>query len=407
VNLGRIVAISGRALLRHKLRSFLTMLGVIIGVGAVIAMTAIGGGAAARVKATYEQMGSNVLVVRSGSSRQGGVRGGAGSLPTLTWADLEAIRDLPLVRRAAPLISTGAQVAAEGQNWNTQVQGTTPDLFDVRNWKAASGTLFGEDDVRAGAKVALLGQTVVQNLFGPLAEPVGQVLRIGSVPYQIVGVLSAKGATGFGDQDDVVMVPVSTFRAKLQGGLPQLIGGSIQVSAVSSEDARAAEEQLTELLRTRHRIRDGQPDDFTVRNLAELATAQREGAQTMTSLLAGIALVSLVVGGIGIMNIMLVSVTERTREIGLRMAVGAKPRSILTQFLVEAVALSVAGGLVGTASGLGAAAWLAARFGWPMLVQPPTIALAVAFSGVVGVVFGMWPALKASRLDPIQALRYE
>jgi len=407
VNTGRIVAIAGRALLRHKLRSFLTMLGVIIGVGAVIAMTAIGGGAAARVKATFEQMGSNVLVVRSGSSQQGGVRGGAGSQPTLTWKDLDAIRELPTIRWVAPSVTAGAQVAADGQNWNTQVQGTTPELFQIRNWTADSGTLFSEDDVRTGAKVALVGQTVVQNLFGPLSNPVGQVMRIGAVPYEIVGVLTKKGASGFGDQDDVVMIPVTTFRAKLQGGLPQYVGGTIQVSARSAEDAAAAEEQLTQLLRARHRIREGQPDDFQVRNLSEMASAQKEGAETMTSLLAGIALVSLVVGGIGIMNIMLVSVSERTREIGLRMAVGAKPRSILTQFLVEAVALSLAGGIVGTGVGLGAAAWLASRFGWPMLVQPQIIAGAMAFSAVVGVAFGMWPALQASRLDPIQALRYE
>ena len=254
---------------------------------------------------------------------------------------------------------------------------------------------------------AFLDNVTTVLLIAPVTIAVAKQLEVDPVPYLIVGVLGTKGATGFGDQDDVVIVPVSTFRAKLQGALPQFIGGSIQVSAVSSEDARATEAQLGELLRARHRIREGQPDDFSVRNLAELATAQREGAQTMTSLLAGIALVSLVVGGIGIMNIMLVSVTERTREIGLRMAVGAKPRSILTQFLVEAVALSVAGGILGTAGGLATAAWLAARFEWPMLVQPPTVALAVVFSAVVGVVFGMWPALKASRLDPIQALRYE
>jgi putative ABC transport system permease protein len=404
----RILAIAARALLRNKLRSFLTMLGVIIGVGAVIAMTAIGAGASARVQASFEQMGSNVLVVRSGSSQQGGARGGAGSQPTLTWGDLEAIRGLGSVRYAAPSLSTNAQILADGQNWQTRVEGTTPELFSIRNWRIASGTFFEADDESAGAKVAVLGNTVAQNLFGPYVEPIGQIVRIGHVPFEVIGVTAPKGQSGFGqDQDDTVWVPARTFRSKLQGGLQQFIAGNVTVSAVSAADASRAQEELEALLRRRHRIAAGAPADFTVRNLAEIATAQQEGAATMTSLLAGIALVSLVVGGIGIMNIMLVSVTERTREIGLRMAVGAKPRSILTQFLVEAVALSVAGGLLGTGAGLGAAAFLVARFDWPMLVQPEVIAGAVVFSGIVGVAFGMWPALKASRLDPITALRYE
>jgi len=404
----RIAAIAARALMRNKLRSFLTMLGVIIGVGAVIAMTAIGAGASARVQATFEGMGSNMLVIMSGSSQQGGARGGAGTQPTLTWNDLDAIRALPAVRLAAPSLQRPAQVMGEGQNWGTTIQGTTPELFDIRNWKIARGRFFDEDDERLGTKVAVLGNTVVQNLFGPYESPVGQVIRVGQVPFEVIGVAAPKGQTGFGqDQDDVVLIPARTFRAKLQGGLQQFIAGTVVVSATSAADAAPAQAQVEELLRARHRIAAGNPDDFRVRNLSEIASAQQEGARTMTSLLAGIALVSLVVGGIGIMNIMLVSVTERTREIGLRMAVGAKPRSILTQFLVEAVALSVAGGIVGTAAGLGAAAWLVARFGWPMLVQPQIILAAVAFSAVVGVVFGMWPALQASRLDPIQALRYE
>jgi putative ABC transport system permease protein len=404
----RIVAVAVRALLRNKMRSFLTMLGVIIGVGAVIAMTAIGAGASARVQASFEQMGSNLLVVRSGSSQSGGARGGAGSQPTLTWGDLDAIRSLGSVRHAAPVLGTQAQVLAEGQNWSTRIEGTTPELFSIRNWRAAGGAFFEPGDEAAGAKVAVLGNTVAQNLFGPYIDPVGQIVRIGTVPFEVIGVAAPKGQSGFGqDQDDVVFVPARTFRAKLQGGLQQFIAGNVTISATSAAEASRAQEEIEALLRTRHRIATGAPDDFTVRNLSEIASAQQEGAKTMTSLLAGIALVSLVVGGIGIMNIMLVSVTERTREIGLRMAVGAKPRSILTQFLVEAIALSVAGGLLGTGAGLGAAAYLVARFDWPMLVQPEVIVGAVVFSGIVGVAFGIWPALKASRLDPIQALRYE
>jgi putative ABC transport system permease protein len=405
----QIVLVAVRALLRNKMRSFLTTLGIIIGVGAVIAMTAIGAGAKARVEKTFESMGSRMLNVRSGSSSSGGMRGGAGSQPTLTWEDLRAIQEqVPTVERAAPVLQTRTQAMAEGQNWPTQVQGTTPDYFVIRNWDPEQGALFGEQEHATGAKVAVLGKTVVENLFGPYADPIGSIVRLNNVPFEVIGVAASKGQTPWGsDSDDVVFIPSTTYRAKLQGDLHQFISGSIQVSAVSKDKTDEAQAQIEEVLRRQHKIREGQPDDFQVRNLAEMAQGQTEGAETMNSLLAGIALVSLLVGGIGIMNIMLVSVTERTREIGLRMAIGAKPRNILVQFMVEAIALSVLGGLIGVGAGLGAAQYLSAKFEWPMLVQPDVVAIAVAFSAMVGIGFGLYPAYKASRLDPIQALRYE
>jgi putative ABC transport system permease protein len=399
-----------RALRRNPMRSFLTALGVIIGVGCVIAMTAIGAGARARVEETFASMGSNMLIVRSGSAQSAGARGGAGTEPSLTWADLEAIGDeVPELALVAAQLTTVAQLQAEGQNWNTSVQGTTPGFFAIRNWSVGSGRLFDVGDVEGGTKVIVLGQTVVENLFGAFADPIGQVVRVNRVPFEVIGVLAEKGQSAFGtDNDDVAFVPLSTYRSRVEtGGLGQFLDGTIFASARSPELTAPAKTRIETLLRARHRIREGALDDFTVRNLADFAAAQEEGARTMNSLLAGIALVSLVVGGIGIMNIMLVSVTERTREIGLRMAVGARPRSILTQFLVEAIVLSGAGGLVGLAAGLAAAAWLVSRFGWPMLVQPTITALALAASALVGIVFGLYPAWKASRLDPIQALRYE
>jgi putative ABC transport system permease protein len=401
--------VATRALLLNKMRSFLTTLGVVIGVGAVIAMTAIGAGARARVEQTFAEMGTNMLVVRSGASSAGGVRGSAGSQPTLTWDDLEAIEsEIAAAREVAPLLQSQAQLAALGQNWSTSVQGTTPEFFTIRNWRAAQGELFDDGDVRAGTKVAVVGKTVVDNLYGEGADPIGQVVRIGNVPFSIIGVTASKGQSAFGqDNDDVVFVPVSTYRAKLQGGLSKFLAGTIYVGTVSQGATTAAQTEITALLRERHKLRDTEEDDFSVRNLAEFAAAQQEGTETMTSLLAGIALVSLLVGGIGIMNIMLVSVTERTREIGLRMAVGAKPRHVLVQFLVEAMLLSLLGGLLGVAGGIAAASQLAAQFGWPMLVQPQYITLAVVFSGAIGVGFGLYPAFKASRLDPIQALRHE
>ena len=405
----QIVLVALRALLRNKLRSFLTTLGIIIGVGAVIAMTAIGAGAKARVEKTFESMGSRMLNVRSGSSRTGGVRGGAGSQPTLTWEDLRAIQEeVPAIERAAPLLQTRAMAAAEGQNWPTQVNGTTPDYFFIRNWGAEQGELFSEQELATGAKVAVLGKTVVDNLYGPYADPLGTIIHLNNVPFEVIGVGESKGQSPWGsDNDDVVFVPSTTYRAKLQGDLQQFITGSIQVSAVAKDKTDEAQAQIEELLRRTHKIREGAEDDFQVRNLAEMAQGQTEGAETMNSLLAGIALVSLLVGGIGIMNIMLVSVTERTREIGLRMAIGAKPHNILVQFMVEAIALSVLGGLLGIGAGLGAAKYLSEKFEWPMLVQADVVAISVVFSAIVGIGFGLYPAYKASRLDPIQALRYE
>lgn len=405
----RTLQVALGALLRNKMRSFLTVLGVVIGVGAVIAMVSIGEGAKARVAQTFESIGTNMLVLRAGSTRRGGVRGGAGSRATLTWDDLDAIRrEVPAVQHAAPVLSSSAQVMSEEQNWQTSVQGTSPELFDIRNWPMASGRRFTAAEVTNKARVAVLGQTVVDNLFGPGADPVGQQVRINRIPYEVVGVASKKGSSGWGgDADDVVLIPATTFGAKVQGGLQSYLRGTVYVSAISQQATKDAQAGIEQLLRRRHRIRAGQDDDFHLRDLSELASAQQDSAQTITSLLAGVALVSLLVGGIGIMNIMLVSVTERTREIGLRMAIGAKPRQILSQFLFEAVALAVIGGLLGIAAGFGTASYLAGQFGWPMLIRPDIVAVAVGFSAAVGILFGLYPARKASLLDPIQALRYE
>ena len=398
-----------RALLRNKMRSFLTMLGIIIGVGAVIAMVAIGEGAKARVEESFASMGSNLLIVMPGSTNAGGARGGFGSMPTLTWDDLRAIRgEISTVRYAAAQLRTNAQLQSEDQNWSTTVTGTSPEYFLIRSWRAASGRSLLDSDIDASAKVVVLGQTVVDKLFGASADPVGQTIRIKNIPFEVVGVLAKKGQSPMGqDYDDGVFVPQTTFASKIQGGLQKFLQGTIFVGATSTDATARAEEQISSLLRDRHRIGTGQDDDFSVRNLTEMANAQQEGMKTLTTLLASIAAVSLLVGGIGIMNIMLVSVTERTREIGVRMAVGATPLNILTQFLVEALTLSVLGGLIGIALGVLAANQLAQKFGWPMLIRPDIVVVSVAFSGFVGVVFGLYPAQKASRLDPIDALRYE
>jgi putative ABC transport system permease protein len=401
--------IAVRALLRNKMRSFLTTLGVVIGVGAVIAMVAIGEGAKANVAAQFAAMGTDLLIVTSGSSSAGGARGGSGSAPTLTWEDAKAIgSQLRSVRYVAPNLRSNAQIVSEEQNWSTSVTGTTPEYFSIRNWPAARGGLFTQSDVDTGTKVVVLGKTVADKLFGADTDPVGQIVRIKNTPFEVIGIAAVKGQSSQGqDYDDGVFVPSSTFQAKIQGGLSKFVSGSLYVGAEPSIGTTVAQDEITELLRERHQIRRGMDDDFSIRNLAEMASAREEGTKTMTTLLASIAMVSLLVGGIGIMNIMLVSVTERTREIGVRMAVGAKPRHILAQFLVESLTLSLIGGLLGIALGSLAAQQLSSRFGWTMLIRVDVVVVAVGFSALVGVVFGLYPAHKASRLDPIQALRFE
>jgi putative ABC transport system permease protein len=409
VSLFQTLRVALRALLRNKLRSFLTTLGIVIGVSAVIAMVAIGEGAKARVEAAFESMGSNLLVIMSGSTRAGGAFGGFGSMPTLTWEDLAAIRDeVPSVRAAAAVMQASTPMSSEDLNWTTNVVGTSPDYFIARNGTIASGQNITESDVETGNKVVVLGKTVVEQLFGHSADPIGHVVRIKNVPFNVIGVMAPKGQSPMGqDYDDTALVPQSTFQAKIRGGLQKFIAGTIFVSAHSPEDATRAQSQISTLLRERHHVGPDQDDDFSLRSLSEMASAQQEGTKTLTTLLASIAAVSLLVGGIGVMNIMLVSVTERTREIGLRMAIGAKPINILAQFLVEALVLALAGGLIGVALGVFTARYLAARFDWPLLIRPDIIVIAVAFSGAVGIVFGLYPARKASLLDPIDALRFE
>jgi putative ABC transport system permease protein len=397
------------ALLRNKLRSFLTTLGIVIGVGAVIAMVAIGEGAKSMVEQSFASMGSNLIILMSGSTSRGGAFGGFGSMPTLTWDDLRAIQsELSAVRYAAATLRSNVQIVAEEENWSTSIIGTTPEYLQIRDWAIAKGAVFTQSDVDLGSKVVVLGQTVSDKLYGVDADPIGQSVRIRNVPFQVVGLLARKGQSPMGqDYDDTAFVPQTTFMAKIQGGLQQFVAGVINVTATDRDGTARAQSQIRDLLRDRHHIEIGSDDDFSMRDMTEMAAASQQGTQTLTTLLASVAAVSLLVGGIGIMNIMLVSVTERTREIGLRMAVGAKPRHILAQFLVEALALSVAGGLLGIALGLFAARRMADSFGWPLLLRTDVILIAVVFSAVVGIGFGLYPARKASLLDPIDALRYE
>jgi putative ABC transport system permease protein len=403
------VRVALRAILRNKLRAFLTTLGIVIGVGAVIAMMAIGAGAKAQVEQAFAAMGTNILIVLPGSTSTSGVHGGFGSMPTITWDDLAAIRgEVSSVKNAVPTLRSNMPVVSEDQNWTTGVTGTTPEYFEARSWPIALGASFTSGDVDGGAKVIVLGQTVVDKLYGAHADPIGQRVRVGSTPFVVVGVAAKKGQSATGqDYDDAAFIPFTTFAQKVQGGLGKYLQGQIMVQATSTEATARAQKDITALLRDRHHIAPGADDDFSIRNLSEIADARQQGTQTMTLLLASVAAVSLLVGGIGIMNIMLVSVTERTREIGIRMAVGAEPHHILTQFLIEALSLSIAGGLIGVAGGVGTAVWLAQRFQWPVLIQPQVIAVSVGFSALVGIVFGMYPATKASQLDPIDALRFE
>jgi putative ABC transport system permease protein len=400
-----ILKIALRALARNKMRSSLTMLGIIIGVAAVIAMVAVGQGARKQVADQIAAMGSNMLFVQSGTVTRGGMHMGWGATKTLVIDDVAAIvRECPSVSEAAPGSMTSAQVVYENDNWYTQVTGTEPQYFDIRTWGFAEGGPFTQSDVDRAANVAVIGETVRKNLFGTV-DPVGQVIRIKNLPFRVAGVLEAKGQGAMGnDQDDVVVMPITTMQKKLTG---ETWLRFVMASAVSKDATFTAQKQIEVLLRDRHRIRPGTDDDFVVRNLADLAEAADETQKTLTYLLASTAGVALIVGGIGIMNIMLVSVTERTREIGIRMAIGATDTDVQSQFLTEAVTLSCMGGAVGILFGVGISMLITNMAGWAVLISPMSIVAAVVFSMAVGIFFGYYPARKAARLDPIEALRYE
>ena len=410
MNLLTAFAAALRALSTNWLRSMLTMLGIIIGVAAVITMIAIGGGAQARIEEQIKALGSNIMLVLPGAQTASGVRLGAQTGQSLTEEDAQAIAaEVPEVQATAPSLRTGAQVIAANANWSTAVLGTTPDYLEVRDWPLAAGRSFEAAEMAGSGKVAVIGQTVAVQLFGD-ADPIDQTIRVRHVPVQVIGVLSRKGQNSMGqDQDDVVIVPLSTYRNRIQGMSAGRIKrvGAISVKIREGQSMDEAGEKIRALLRQRHRIAAGAEDDFSMRNLTEMLQAQEESSRVMALLLAAVAGVSLVVGGIGIMNIMLVSVTERTREIGLRMAVGARSRDILGQFLIEAVTLSLVGGAIGIVLGL-AATWAVGSFaGWEVLLSADSIVLAVGFSAAVGVFFGFYPARRAASLLPIQALRYE
>ena len=399
------VRMAASALSRHRVRSLLTMLGVIIGVASVIAMVSLGQGAQAQVQAEIESMGSNILYVWPGSMRTMGMRGGAGTITTLTVDDIDAIeQECPAVRMISPSVGTGVPVVFGNQNWNTRSEGANEKFPLIRNWTLARGSFFSDAEVRTGARVAVLGKTVADRLF-PGIEPVGQTVRIRNLPFQVVGILAPKGQNQWGrDQDDTIILPYTTVQRKLRA-ITYLDGAVI--SAVSPAATFTAQQQVTDLLRQRHRITPDREDDFFVRNMTDIAEAAEQTQKTMATLLGSIAGVSLLVGGIGIMNIMLVSVTERTREIGLRVAVGARRGQVKLQFLLESIMLSTVGGLMGILAGVGISYLLAWQFNWPMLVSTSAIAVSVIFAGAVGMIFGYYPAQKAAGLDPIEALRYE
>ena len=405
MELFEIMKIALRALARNKLRSALTMLGIIIGVGAVIAMVGIGDGAQKEVQDRIAAMGTNLLYVQAGSMNVGGARLGAGATQTLVESDVTAIeREAPAVANAAAVSSTSTQLVYGNQNWATIVTGTEPQYFDIRDWSLSQGAAFTDDDVWRAANTAVIGETVRQNLFGN-SNPVGQTIRAGNLPFTVVGVLTAKGSSGMGgDQDDGIYVPITTLQKKITG---QDWLRSIMVSAKSQQDSYAAQDQITAILRDRHRIKQGDADDFMIRNLADVAELADQSAEVMTMLLASIAAVSLIVGGIGIMNIMLVSVTERTKEIGVRVAIGATEEDVQRQFLLESVVLSLLGGAIGILVGVGSSILITYVLHWSVSVSPLAVVAAVLFSTAIGIAFGYYPARKAARLDPIEALRFE
>jgi putative ABC transport system permease protein len=400
-----IFRVALKALNRNKMRTALTMLGMIIGVAAVITMVALGTGAQSSIEAQIQTAGTNMIIVQAGNFTQGGVRQGQGNASTLTPDDSAEIAKLPGVQYAAAGVNTRGQMVAGNQNWNTQLQGTDVDLPLIRSWNVDQGSFFTSIDVTTASKVVVLGSIVRDQLFGPDVNPVGQVIRIQNQPFTIVGVLASKGQSGGGqDQDDVAFAPYTTVMKKIRG---ITFIQQVQVSAQSSGEVAVVADRISSLLRTRHKIQPGDPDDFMVRTIEEMANVRKEATQTMTALLASIAGVSLLVGGIGIMNIMLVSVTERTREIGLRMAIGARGRDVLFQFLVEAIVLSLFGGGIGIALGVGLSQGVTLWQGWPTAVSTDAIVIAFGFAAAIGVFFGFYPARKAAALDPIDALRFE
>jgi putative ABC transport system permease protein len=407
-----LVGFAAGAIAAHPMRSALTSLGVVIGVAAVVMMTSIGLGAQQRVTSAIGGLGSNLLIVSPGASRGPGggfVSQGAGSGMSLNDDDAEAIGKLDGVAASAPSVRGGAQLASEGANWSTRVEGVTPDYLVARDLTIASGRMFDENEARQGRKVIVIGQTVVTELFGDGADPIGKRIRVGAVPFEVIGVLESKGQSGFGqDQDDIVLGPLPAVRSRIVGR--RVRGDNVQtiyVKAGNADELDRVQEDLSNLLRERHRIRPGQEDDFSVQNMAAIMEAMQASVKTFTGLLAAVAAVSLVVGGVGIMNIMLVAVTERTREIGLRMALGARRIDVLLQFALEAMTLSVIGGAIGLVIGVGGGALMAKLGDWPVAIAAWSIPVSLGFSLLVGLVFGAYPSWRAARLDPIEALRRE
>jgi putative ABC transport system permease protein len=401
----RLVEIAGKSILKNKMRTLLTMLGIIIGVAAVIVMVAVGQGAKAQIQQRIDNLGTNMLVITAGAANTGGVSQGAGTSNRLTLDDAEVLkRESTLLTGVSPVVIAPSQIVGGVGNWRTLVQGVSTDYQVIRDWSVTEGAFFDENDVRSMRKVAVIGQTIARNLF-PDQDPVGAQIRVRNVPFMIIGVLAPKGQTAQGnDQDDVLLAPYTTVHTRLSGHqfVPEILA-----STATKADIPAGEQEIIGILREAHRLASYEPDDVTVRNQSDLAEAAQGTTQVMTLLLAAIASISLLVGGIGIMNIMLVSVTERTREIGIRLAIGARGSDVLTQFLVESVVMSVAGGLLGLLTGFVGAAVLQRITGWGTAVSPFMVGIAIGFSGAVGIFFGFYPARKAAALDPIEALRYE